>query len=161
MPFFFFFFWGTGVFDHTLGKWRPELWGSQVWGLRVVIYIWVMCIESQRLSFPQHHRTNLQKRKGVSFALLNICCTEKSSGVGQTGSWSTHRLYCRQKGIHMLLLQYFVDKVAHFPLVDRCVTWFLLLFPRCSSPNPTMWAAWCGCLGEKGRKNLTFSLSSK
>ena len=83
MPFFF-FFWGTGVFDHTLGKWRPYLWGSQVWGLRVVIYIRVMSIESQRLSFPQHHRTNLEKRKGVSFALLNICCSEKSSSVGQT-----------------------------------------------------------------------------
>lgn len=43
---------------------------------------WVLKVKD--FHSPQHHRTNLEKRKGVSFALLNICCSEKSSSVGQT-----------------------------------------------------------------------------
>ena len=160
MPFFFFFFCGTGVFDHTLGKWRPELWGSQVWGLRVVIYIRVMCTESQRLWFPQHHRTNL-KRKGVSFALLNICCTEKSSGVGQTShDLHTGSTVDRRVFTCSCFSTLWIKWLTSHWLID---VWLDSRFFSRDAPPPTppCEAAWCACLGEKGRKNLTFSLSSK
>lgn len=91
--------------------------------------------KSKTFSFPQHHRTNLEKRKGVSFALLNICCSEKSSSVGQT-SHDPHTGSTVDRRV--LTCSCFSTLWIKWPLP---IGWWmcdliLALFPRCSSPAP-------------------------
>ena len=163
MPFFFFFF----FFLRNRCIW-PHIGEVKTWALRKSSvrpqsgYLYQSDVYWKSKTFiPPASQNQFREEERCEFCLVKYLLQWEDFWCGSDFSWSTHRLYCRQQGTHMLLPQYFVDKVAHFPSVDRCVTWFLLLLPRCSSPNPTMWVAWCACFRSKGRKNLTFSLSSK
>lgn len=137
--------------DNLLGRfhcaicWRnrciwPHTGGSKDLGFEEVkfeaikgSYLYQNDIESWELSLYHRHRTSLEKRKGTHFALLNIYHT-KSFWCG-SHFWHLYPAPLSTKEcLHSLLSAYFVDKMAHFRLVDWCVTWFLLSFPRCSPP---------------------------
>lgn len=90
----------------------------------------------------------------MRFALLNVYCTE-TSGVGQTFHDPSTGSVVEERALTRACFSYFVDKMAHFPLVDRCVTSFLLPFLRCLPLSPACEQPGVHVCGGRGERTLT------
>lgn len=160
MPFFFFFFLRNRCIWPHIGE--VKTWALRKSSVRPqsgYLYQSDVYWKSKTLIPPTSQ--NQFKEERCEFCLVKYLLHREEFWCGSDFSWSTHRLYCRQKVFTCSCFSTLWIKwlTSHW-LID---VWLDSRFFSRDAPPPTppCEAAWCACLGEKGRKNLTFSLSSK